>query len=241
MVMEHADGVPLLAGLDDVRGVLGAPRRLWRMPDVLASVMAALHTVDPVPIRARLASVDGAATTVPEMLDMLRSSSVRIARPDLAQVAQWLIDHPCAPAPDVVCHGDLHPFNVLSDERGQVTLLDWSAAMLAPRAYDVAFTSFMLADAPVEVPRPLRGLVRAAGRRLAARFVRRYHDHSGTAGDPAAIEWYRAVVALRALVEVAGWAHDQLADDRAGHPWLLLTDAFAAQLHSVSGVMVRAH
>jgi aminoglycoside phosphotransferase (APT) family kinase protein len=241
MVMDHADGVPLLAGLDDVGGLLGAPRRLWRMPDVLASVMAALHMVDPVPIRARLASVDGVATTVPEMLDNMRSSSVRIARSDLVDVAQWLIDNPCASAPDVVCHGDVHPFNVLNDVGGQVTLLDWSAAVLAPRAYDVAFTSFMLADAPIGVPRPMRGLVRAAGRRLAARFVRRYHHHSGTTVDPVAIEWHSAVVALRALVEVAGWAHDQVADARAGHPWLLSTDAFATQLHAVSGVTVRAH
>jgi len=240
MVMDHADGAPLLAGLDDVRHLLGAPRRLWGMADVLASVMAALHTVDPEPIRARLATVDGAAKTVPEMLDMMRSSSVRIARRDLEQVSQWMLDHPCASTPDVVCHGDLHPFNVLSDDRGQVTLLDWSASLLAPRAYDVAFTSFMLADAPVGVPRPLRAPVRAIGRTLASRFVRRYHHHSGTTVDPLAIEWYRAVVALRALVEVAAWEHDQLADDRAGHPWLLLRDAFAAQLQAVSGVMVRA-
>jgi aminoglycoside phosphotransferase (APT) family kinase protein len=127
------------------------------MPDVLASVMAALHTVDPAPIRARLASVDGVATTIPEMLDSLRSSSVRFARSDLAQVAQWLIDHPCASAPDVVCHGDLHPFNVLSDQDGRVTLLDWSAALLAPRAYDVAFTSSCWPTLPLEYLDPCEG------------------------------------------------------------------------------------
>jgi len=240
MVMDHADGLPLLAGLDDARGLVGAPRRLWRMPDVLASVMAELHTVDPEPIRNRLASVEGVATTGPEMLDYLRSSSVRVGRSDLAQAAQWLLDHPCAAAPDVVCHGDLHPFNVLSDRSGQITLLDWSAAVLAPPAYDVAFTSFMLAGAPIDVPRSLRGLVRAVGRRLAARFIRRYSHHSEVTIDPAAIEWYRAVVALRALVEIAGWAHDDVADARAEHPWLLSRDAFAAQLHAVSGVTVAA-
>jgi aminoglycoside phosphotransferase (APT) family kinase protein len=174
------------------------------------------------------------------MLDQMRSASVRIARSDLAQVAQWLLDHSCASGPDVVCHGDLHPFNVLSDQSGQVTLLDWSAAVLAPRAYDVAFTSLMLAGAPLDVPRPMRGLVRAAGRRLAARFVRCYQRHSGTTVDPVAIEWYSAVVALRALVEIAGWAHDGIADERAGHPWLLSRDAFAAQLQTVSGVTVAA-
>src|ERR1043165_8783545 len=34
MVMDRAAGVPLLAGLDSAAGVVGAPGRLWRMPDV---------------------------------------------------------------------------------------------------------------------------------------------------------------------------------------------------------------
>ncbi|MGP0027049.1 MAG: phosphotransferase, partial [Streptosporangiaceae bacterium] len=42
-----------------------------------------------------------------------------------------LIDHPARPAPDVICHGDLHPFNLLRDG-ARVTLLDWSTALLAP-------------------------------------------------------------------------------------------------------------
>ena len=29
-----------------------------------------------------------------------------------------------------ICHGDLHPFNVLVDDRGQTTVLDWSAEVV---------------------------------------------------------------------------------------------------------------
>src|SRR5262245_252087 len=65
MVMDRVDGVPLLADIDRLAGLLGAPRRLWRMPDVLARVMAALHAVDAEPVRAELADVGGVARTVP--------------------------------------------------------------------------------------------------------------------------------------------------------------------------------
>ena len=32
----------------------------------------------------------------------------------------------------VICHGDLHPFNLLVDERGAVIVIDWTAAACAP-------------------------------------------------------------------------------------------------------------
>ena len=43
MVMDRADGEPLLAGLDSVAGLIGAPRQLWQMPELLADAMAKLH------------------------------------------------------------------------------------------------------------------------------------------------------------------------------------------------------
>jgi len=35
--------------------------------------------------------------------------------PVLTRAARWLAGHPPAPAADVICHGDLHPFNLLAD------------------------------------------------------------------------------------------------------------------------------
>ncbi len=84
--------------------------------------------------------------TVPGLLDTLREASARCRRADLAGAAGWLIDHP-PPAPEVICHGDLHPFNILAGS-GQVTVLDWSAALLAPRAHDVAFTTWTVSEPP---------------------------------------------------------------------------------------------
>src|SRR5579864_2505205 len=73
MVMDRADGVPLLAGLEGVGAILGAPGRLWRMPALLAAVMAQLHAVDPGPVSENLDHLNGVATTVPVMVEGLRA------------------------------------------------------------------------------------------------------------------------------------------------------------------------
>ena len=237
-VMDLASGAPLLAGLESIGGLVGAPRRLWRMPDVLAAVMAQLHRADAEPVRAQLAGLAGVSVTLPDMIGWLRSKAELIDRPDLVQAAQWFLDHPDHADELVICHGDLHPFNVL-DGGGRLTLLDWSVALIAPRAFDVGFTSLLLANPPVALPPVGRRPVGAIGRSLAARFVRRYEHHSRTTVSGRDLAWHQGVACLRALVEAGGWFHDGLADERAGHPWLLVGDALSGHLGALTGAAVR--
>jgi aminoglycoside phosphotransferase (APT) family kinase protein len=239
MVMDRAEGVPLLAGLDSVAGLVGAPRRLARMPDLLASAMSRLHAVDPASVRDELASVEGTSRTIPEMLDHLYAWSSELKRDDLTAAAQWLAEHPIDAGEDVICHGDLHPFNVLITSDGEATLLDWSASVLAPRAYDVAFTSLVLSAPPIMVPRPVSPLVRGAGRGLARRFRTRYRRHSGERVEKEMLDWYQAVVCLRSLAEAGSWVADGTVDSRAGHPWLVSGPKFAAHLSTVTGAVIR--
>ena len=238
MIMDRASGSPLLSNLTGAAAI-GAIVRLPRLiPEVLASTMASLHALDPGPVKAALAGVDEVATTVPGLVDMLRQFAGEFGRADLAEAASWLCAHQLPPAPDVICHGDLHPFNVLVDD-GQVTLLDWSACLLAPRVHDVAFTAFMLSKPPVQVPGALQPLIRLAGRLLAARFVRRYQAASGVTLAANEIAWHQAVVCLRALSEAARWVHDGGVDEHAGHPWLICGRQIAAHLTRVTGIPVR--
>jgi aminoglycoside phosphotransferase (APT) family kinase protein len=141
---------------------------------------------------------------------------------------------------DVVCHGDLHPFNVLLDDSGAPVVLDWSASLLAPREYDVAFTELLLSDPPLAVPAALGPLVGAAGRLLARRFRREYVAASGVELDVESLRWHRALLCLRGLVEVAGWVAGDGVEAHAGHPWLTLGPAFAGRLASTTGVVVRS-
>jgi aminoglycoside phosphotransferase (APT) family kinase protein len=238
MVMDRAPGAPLLSGLS-LAGVLGrGPALFGEIPRLLASTMARLHALDPEPLRGQLEAA-AAIVSVGSMLALLRGLAAEFGRPDLAQAAQWLIDHPARAAPDVICHGDLHPFNLLRDG-ARVTLLDWSTALLAPRSYDVAFTCMALSEPAVAAPGWLRPAVRWLGRRLAGRFVRSYQASTGVVIGEAELARHQAVVCLRALVEVSGWIHSGQHDAHTGHPWLITGPALAARLTATTGVAVRS-
>ena len=239
MVMDRAPGVPLLSGLSGTGAVTSAMRALRQIPGLLAVSMANLHEQDPRLVRDRLDCARDTPVTVSGLLAMLHAAASEYRRPDLTAAAQWLAGHPPPPAPEVICHGDLHPFNVLVDG-ASFTVLDWSAALLAPRAYDVAFTSLLLAEPPLTVPRAIAPALRGAGARLASRFAARYQRAAGARIDPRELRWHQGLGCLRALTEVAGWSQDQLAGARAGHPWLRSGPAFARRLTALTGSNVRA-
>jgi aminoglycoside phosphotransferase (APT) family kinase protein len=190
-------------------------------------------------VRGELAQISEVPVTVDGLLGALARLGAEFGRPDLAGAARWLADHPPAAGPDVICHGDLHPFNLLADG-DQVTVLDWSTALLAPRAHDVAFTSLLLSEIPLRVPGWQRPLLRVAGRVLAARFIRNYQRLTGSATGSAELRWHQAVICLRALTEVAGWVHQDEADARAAHPWLVSGPALARRVAALTATPVRA-
>jgi aminoglycoside phosphotransferase (APT) family kinase protein len=238
MVMDLAMGGPLLDGLGGLGAVAALPRLARRLPDVLGESMARLHRVDPTSVRARLVDADVGGLGVAALVSGFADSARRCDRADLVAAAHWLEEHPPGPSPEMICHGDLHPFNVLVDADGEVAVLDWSASLLAPGAHDLAFTSLVLAEPPVVVPRLLRPAVRAAGRWLGRRFRRAYSRHAGIDVDPQVLRWYEGVVCLRVLVEVAWWVAAGQVEERHGHPWLVSGPGFAARLSTLAGASV---
>ncbi len=240
MVMDRAPGTRLLEGLGGTRALTRLPRLATTIPETLAVTMSELHRLDPGPLRSQLDVGLAVATTVTGLLEQLQALSEAHHRGDLAGATRWLAANPPPAAPEVICHGDLHPFNLLAGPGGAATVLDWSAALLGPRAYDVAFTTVILTDPPMLVAAPLRPVAGAAGRMLSRRFERRYRHHSGVAIDQGSLRWHQALVRLRALVEVAGWDARER-DQRSSHPWLVLGPAFASRLSRLTGVRVRRH
>jgi aminoglycoside phosphotransferase (APT) family kinase protein len=240
LVMDLAQGQPLLSGLDGISALTRLPSLARRLPRTLATVLADLHRLDAGPVTGELDTAGVPRPTLPAMLAHLRETAGTFERPDLVAAADWLAAHQPAEEPVVLCHGDMHPFNVLVDDSDAITVLDWSAALLAPASYDLAFTSLLLAEPPLVAPGPLQHVVRRAGRRLSNRFLRAYETDRGVMVDSDALAWHQGLICVRALVEVAGWVAADTVDSRVGHPWVIAGDAFASRLSALTGHTVSA-
>lgn len=226
MLMDHASGEPLLSGLSAANALRQVPTLLRRLPFVLAAAAADLHRCPTDGLERELAA-SGRRGDIDSFLQRVEEQAVSIDRLDLADTARQLAAQ--APEARVVCHGDLHPFNLLVDD-DQWTLIDWSAAVIADPHYDLAFTTLVLANPPLGGPAPVRATARAIGARLAHRFLHSYRQLSGSPIDPDRLTWGRQVHALRALVELNTWEAQGTADTHAGHPWFALRPHFEAHL-----------
>jgi hypothetical protein len=94
MVMDRAAGSPLFPGLHGAGTIAAGARQAGRLPHILAASMAALHAIDPQPVRDQLRDLGDVPVTLCGLLCALRDAAERFRRDDLARAARWLIDHP---------------------------------------------------------------------------------------------------------------------------------------------------
>jgi len=235
-VMDFSPGAPLLAGLDRVAAVRRAPTLVRTLPAQLAEAAAALHRLDPGPVTAAVQLVaPEVAWSAGEVLEQLRLGAAATQRADVVAALDRLAADLPATGGEVVCHGDLHPFNILQGD-GQMVVVDWTGAVVADPCFDVAFTELLLANPPLALPGWLAPVGRAAGRSLARRFVAAY-----ARADPdvslAPLGWFRALHSARVLVETARLRAEH--GDDHGHPFALVAPAAAANLTAATGIEVR--
>src|SRR5262245_47155858 len=195
LVMERAAGQPMLK--ERRIGIAGA----------LVQIQSRLHGLDAEPF---LCATDGAGGRGPAMFDaLLAQLAGRVAghpHDGLRPGMDWLLAHrPPAPARPAICHGDLHPLNVLMSGRTVTAVLDWPNAVVGDPAYDVAATRVILALVPTAVmslPAPVRGVVHLARLMLVTRYMAAMRRRRPMA--PRALAYYEAVACMRQLVRV--WA-----------------------------------
>jgi Ser/Thr protein kinase RdoA (MazF antagonist) len=128
-----------------------------------------------------------------ELVAAWRSAAGRIAA--LPEAAERLgAELRRRPAPRVLCHGDAHLANLLVADSGELWLVDWDGAVLAPRERDLMFVvEGVLADAPVQPEEQ-------------AHF---FAGYGRPEVDPAHLAYYRCAWALE---DVAGFAVEILDD-----------------------------
>ena len=220
-VMDYADGTPLLSGLNGLRAFAALPRLATGLPDTLARAAVALHRLDPQPVETALREASGRAIGIDSMLDRLLAASRALADSSLERLIERLAATKPSRSRRVVCHGDLHPFNVLTTTSGYV-VLDWTSGQIADPAYDLAFTHLLVANPPLVAPQPLRPIINAVARRLADRFIRTYDKVASYDVGSDALDWYRTLHACRILIDLAAWRADGSLDAHRGHPWFAL-------------------
>ncbi|MGC4760977.1 phosphotransferase enzyme family protein [Micromonospora trifolii] len=191
----------------------------WR---AYGEVLAAVHAVPVTDELSRLLPAGGAA--YPSIVTATRAMAVRLRDPAPADLADPLVaelagvwtaaadrlgvlirevegravDQRDRPGPAVVCHGDPHLGNLLLGADGQVWLVDWDDAVLAPPECDLMFVlGGVLAFAPITAEQQ-QAVLAGYGR---------------TDVDPVRLAWFLAV---RALDDVSDWTRQALDLDADG-------------------------
>jgi len=230
-VMDVAPGAPLLSGLSGLGALAKLPTLARRLPAQLGQISAALHRLDPEPIRHRLAELDGRQVDLDDQLALMAHRAERSDDRELIELVRRVTATRPATSAAVVCHGDLHPFNVLADG-DRLTLLDWTSSLIAPPLYDVAFTALVLSNPPVAMPPRLRPIVSRAGGWLSKRFLDDYQRRAATTIDRIQLDWFTSVHLARTLCELASWDFADSRDRRLDHPWRLMAPMFRQRLRA---------
>lgn len=159
LILERLDGPDMLALLE---------RRPWRMP-ALARTLAEAH------------AVVNRAQAPAELPDLKQTLAVRIeAGVDslvLRDFVLRVLDR--LPAGDRLCHGDLHPGNILVAP-GRARVIDWANATRGVPEADFARTLLLLerADPLPGMSLLFRGLMSAGRAKFARAYARAYRKRS---------------------------------------------------------------
>ena len=214
LLMERLPGEPLYGDILDVdeRGVPRAkPGRLVRrgiemlmgLPRRVAELELRLHELRTAPVMAALdrAGVPWWGLTPAGRLTWAGSQIDVHGLEGLRPGLDWLWQNlPNMPDELVVCHGDLHPLNLLIREGEVSGVLDWSMTALAPREFEIGWMRATYLTIPLPLPGPLRFAERAIAAHLARRFSTSYARRRPI--DGAVLPYYEAFRSLVGLTSL---------------------------------------
>jgi aminoglycoside phosphotransferase (APT) family kinase protein len=211
--------VPVSTGLaivqEWIRGVpceLRAPVSGGRPWETVAEAAAAVHAVDPAPLREFLPDAD-VRSHARSAIDRLRELRI----PEARDAAAWADAHLPPDGPGVLLHGDLLGQNLLLAPDESLGVIDWGMAGLGDPAYDLAIVT-RGGRKPFQVEHGLERLLEA------------YERRAGRTLAPARVH-------LHELVLCAGFCREEAREHGATSP--VATQA-RAKLRSVLERAVRA-
>lgn len=188
---------PLAFGRDVVEIVTRAPR-------LMAEAQVRVHAVDPRGVERAVADAGGDTQRlrVDFWLASLAETVDAFALDGFTPVVDWLRARRPPPGCTVVCHGDLHPANLLAAGGALTGVVDWAHAALAEPEFDAAWARFALQIVPLDLPRALTPPVAS----LRCLLVRCYESECAARGerfDPARVRYYEVLACVWELATVA--------------------------------------
>jgi aminoglycoside phosphotransferase (APT) family kinase protein len=194
-VMRRLPGHPLVGGIRP-RELLMSLRKLYRqVVEMTASAQAALHRLDAAPIVAELDDMPLGVERWYERMAQFEGFAAGL---------DWLVAHrPPDRATPVVCHGDLHPGNLLVEGDRLTGVLDYTVMTIAEPALDVGYTAMSLHIAPIDAPAPVQRVAARFARGIADRYVAAYLRQTGA--DLTNQRYYEALRCASELTNVASY------------------------------------
>lgn len=187
MVMTRLSGQTLAHGIEGLgahTSLGGQLRLLFNLPAVLARIIdqwvdmqIRLHQLPAETVlRAVVAAgIDAGAITFEGQLARLRTIVERCALTGLESGLAWLDDHrPSTAREAVICHGDFHPLNILSDKNQPTGVIDWANVVIAEPAMEVGSAIANMSAVPLPLPWALRVTARAIIGTALRRYERTY-------------------------------------------------------------------
>jgi aminoglycoside phosphotransferase (APT) family kinase protein len=179
LVMERLGGESLLDR------IARRPAEAFEAVSLLADLHAAMRRSGPEPDLPRLRAA--LASGIERAVGLLEPEKDEIlARLDLL------------PDGESICHGDLHPGNILMTPEGPV-VIDWMSASRGRAIGDLARTELLLATGglPEGIPIAAKAAVAAARAALAKLYVRRYFKAASGSASENLAAWRLPVLAAR--------------------------------------------
>jgi len=233
-VMQRLAGRPLMGGIrvhDLIGSGWGVIRRLV---EITASSQAWLHRLDAAPLVHQLGTAPAGMERWFERLE----SQARSEFDGLAAGLEWLVQNrPTDMSKSVICHGDLHPGNILVEGNRMTGVLDYTVATVAEPALDVGYTAMSLHLAPIDAPAPVQRVAARVARWMCDRYIASYCRETGA--DLTNQPYYEALRCASELTNVVSYrlarASGQLRD--APRPtWDSVSAQMVKYFHARTGV-----
>ena len=211
MIMERVPGRRL------IDYITSPGRRTLRASSTLATAQVRLHAIDTSGLRERLIAHglrrdDLERLTFDAPFAALESVITGLRLEGLSKAMAWLRAQRRPARAEVICHGDLHPANVMLEDDGAYHVIDWPGMRFAEPEYDVARSVILLRYAPASedlVNGPIRALLGVGRRLLVWRYQRSYRKRRPI--DAERLRWYEAFETLRVVAMTLA--------DRSTNPW----------------------